>query len=135
MKTVKRTQDSEMTEDAAYEMGKAELLDIAQSRSSAKKAFVETCIKALNVYKTHCNDLTSQRVQRIQQISSEFPIAGDALAKLHKIPQPDNGIFVTHGIVFSYKPDPDEITHESTTPLQSDRFPDTQSDDNVSFCL
>ncbi|KAH8201528.1 hypothetical protein TruAng_004299 [Truncatella angustata] len=125
---VKHCADSGRTEEAAYETGKVELRDVKKSWLSAKNTFVETFINALGVYKKHCEDLASQRVQIIQQLSPEFPFAADILAQSYNIPLPDNGIFITPDIIFSYKPNSEEGTSSPITSIQPNQPLDIKSD-------
>ncbi|KAK9413747.1 hypothetical protein SUNI508_11690 [Seiridium unicorne] len=118
-----------MTEEEAYEQGKAELKEFKQSWYSAKTSFVHAFLEALNAYKTSCDDLTSRRKQRIEQICSEFPSAGDALTASYKIPHPENGIFVEKGIIFSYKPDSETTANAASTSLQLNEPFNTESHD------
>ncbi|KAI0123475.1 hypothetical protein BJ170DRAFT_641963 [Xylariales sp. AK1849] len=127
---VNPTKDSEFTEQAAYEKGKAELKELRQSWSSAKDTLIETFVNAVHIYKTHCDDLGSQRDQRIQQILSKSPLAGDALAQSYKIPQSDNGLFVTQDILYSYQPKFKASTGASTTFLQSNEPLGIESNDH-----
>ncbi|KAI1847751.1 hypothetical protein JX265_009179 [Neoarthrinium moseri] len=123
------TKDSDiMTEEAAYDIGRAELKAIKESWWSAKNTLIEALLQAVNDYKTCSNELALRRDRKLQQIYSESPWAGDNLAEQFVIPHPDNGIFPAKGIVFSYKPDSGRSPGAANTSLQSSQVNENDSD-------
>ncbi|ORY68912.1 uncharacterized protein BCR38DRAFT_482383 [Pseudomassariella vexata] len=109
-------------EEAAYQRGQAELSHIMRSWTATKNDLLENILGAIRQYKAECEELLLQRAQRIQEISASFPHVGEALQQECKIPHADNnGIFDTHGIIFSFRPDENRnsLPALSTTPISS----------------